>query len=209
METVLQPANLLDAIAARDLHATAAHAGQPAGERTIREVARRYLLLSIAGSHYAVPESSVTELERVPHVTVVPRTPAWMRGVTNVRGDIVSVIDMRSFLGLEAHQAPTARMLVVRLLDEPFATGLLVDAVDRIVTVHAGAITAPASPLEGPLAPFLSGVCEIGERLVAVLDIDRLLRSDDIRQFDEPTDRHAGVAMPPAEDNRGPSCAEP
>ena len=47
-----------------------------------------------------------------------------MRGVTNLRGDIVSVIDMRSFLGLEAASPPTARMLVVRLLDEPFSAGL-------------------------------------------------------------------------------------
>jgi chemotaxis signal transduction protein len=54
--------------------------------------------------------------------------------------------------------------------------------------VNADAITAPAAPLEGPLAPFVSGVCEIGDRLVAVLDIDRFLRSTEIRQFDDPKD---------------------
>jgi purine-binding chemotaxis protein CheW len=188
MEIVPQPANLFDAIAARDLDATVAVNMQPAAERTIREAARRYLLLSIAGSHYAVPESSVTELERVPHITVVPRTPVWMRGVTNVRGDIVSVIDMRALLGLESEQAPGARLLVVRLLDEPFSTGLLVDSVDRIVSVPAGSIAEPASPLDGPLAPFLSGVCEIGGRIVAVLDIDQFLRSSEIRQFEDPKD---------------------
>jgi purine-binding chemotaxis protein CheW len=196
------PVTLLDAIVARD-----AQLGEPATAHAMVDMAPapaaagRFVMLSIAAAHYAVPEAYVTELERVPRITMVPQMPPWLRGVTNVRGDIVSVIDMRSFLGLEAHQAPTARMLVVRLLDEPFATGLIVDSVDRIVTVQAGAITAPASPLEGPLAPFVSGVCEIGERLVAVLDIDRLLRSSDIRQFDEPSDRHAGTPMPPAEDN--------
>jgi purine-binding chemotaxis protein CheW len=200
---------LLDAIVARDAQLGPPATAQSLSDETPAAAAGRFVLLSIADAFYAVPEAHVTELERVPRITMVPQVPSWMRGVTNVRGDIVSVIDMRCLLGLEPHQPPTARMLVVRLLDEPFSTGLIVDAVDRIVTVPEGAIAAPASPLEGPLAPFLTGVCEIAGRLAAVLDIDRLLRSSDIRQFDELTERHAGTATPPAQDTRGPSCAEP
>jgi len=149
--------------------------------------AGRFVLLSVASAHYAVPEAYVTELERVPRVTTVPRVPAWLCGVANLRGDIVSVIDLRMYLGLPPYAPSTARMLVVRLLDEPFTTGLIVDAVDRIVTLQADEVKTPASPLEGPLAPFVSGVCTIGDRLVAVLDVDHLLRSPDIRQFDETT----------------------
>ena len=95
---------------------------------------------------------------------------------------------MHRFLQLDSQPGPGARLLVVRLLDEPFAAGLIVDVVDRIVSVKNDSITEPAAPLEGPLAPYLGGVCEIGERLVAVLDIDRFLRSSDIRQFDDPKD---------------------
>ena len=94
----------------------------------------------------------------MPRVTMVPRVPAWLLGVTNLRGDIVSVIDLRGYLGLAPHTSATARMLVVRLLDEPFTTGLIVDAVDRIVTLQADDVKAPASPFEGALAPFVSGV---------------------------------------------------
>lgn len=201
MDGPAAPPTLLDAVIAADAQLPAPATAPSHADRPARAAASRFVLLSIASTHYAVPEAHVTELERVPRITMVPQVPRWMRGVTNVRGDIVSVIDMRSFLGLEPHQPPTARMLVVRLLDEPFATGLIVDAVDRIVTMQAGAITAPASPLEGPLAPFLRGVGEVGDRLVAVLDIDRLLRSSEIRQFDEPNDLHADVSTPSVEDN--------
>jgi purine-binding chemotaxis protein CheW len=185
-------ASLLEAITARDqqLGSAVAVVSRPA-ETT---PAGRFVLLSIAAGHYAISEASVTELERVPRITVVPHTPPWMRGVTNVRGDIVSVIDMRTFLHLDSKNLPSARLLVVRLLDQPFITGLLVDAVDRIVAVPADAIKAPASPLEGPLAPYISGVCELGDRLVAVLDIERFLQSGEIRQFDDPKeqeDHHA------------------
>ena len=186
--------SLLDAIAERDRHIPAASDTVAADQSPEISAIRRFVLLSIAAGHYAIPEAYVTELERVPRITLVPQTPAWMRGVTNVRGDIVSVIDMHRFLQLDSEPGPAARLLVVRLLDEPFATGLIVDAVDRIVPVHTNSITPPAAPLAGPLAPYVGGVCEIGDRLVAVLDIDRFLRSTEIRQFDDskdPEDHHA------------------
>jgi purine-binding chemotaxis protein CheW len=186
------PITLLDAIAASDEHLGAPIA-PPAAAPDTGAGSRRFVLLTIASTHYAVPEAYVTELERVPAITPVPHVPAWMRGVTNLRGDIISVIDMRTFLALDAPPVLGGRMLVVRLLDEPFATGLLVDAVDRIVTVPVAGITPPAAAVEGPLVGFLSGVCTIGERLVAVLDLDRLLRSPDIRQFDEPTEVEEGA----------------
>lgn len=188
MTPPMPAATLRDAIAATDGMLDLPAVSHAAPSTTApRASAGRFVLLSVASTDYAVPEAFVTELERVPRVTIVPRAPAWLCGVTNLRGDIVSVIDLRAYLGLAPHSPAAGRMLVVRLLDEPFATGLIVDAVDRIVTLQAEDVKAPASPLEGALAPFVTGVCTIVDRLVAVLDVDHLLRSPDIRQFDEPT----------------------
>ncbi len=185
MDALDPAATLLDAIAADDEPLAAAPAAAP--QDPVLH-AQRFVVFTVAGAHYAVPETFVTELERVPRVTMVPRVPVWIRGVANLRGDVLSVIDLRMFLGLEPTSPHSGRMLVVRLLDEEFSTGLLVDAVGQIVRVPADSVRPPASPLEGPLAAYLTGVCVIGERLVAALDLDRLLRSPDIRQFDEPKD---------------------
>jgi purine-binding chemotaxis protein CheW len=105
--------------------------------------------------------------------------------VTNLRGEILSVVDLGIFVGLGPTPPATGRMLVLRLPCEDFSLGLLVDAVDGIVAVDDAAIHAPASTLEGALAPFLKGMAVVGDCLVAVLDLDRLLRSSDIRQFDD------------------------
>jgi len=102
---------------------------------------------------------------------------------------------MRTLLGLDPTSSHSARMLVVRLLTEEFSTGLLVDSVDRIVAVPSEAITPPESSLEGPLAPFLRGMCVIEEQLVAVLDLDQLLRSPDIRQFEELKEEMDGAEL--------------
>ena len=195
-ETLGPAPTLVDAIAAADQRFDVRIAPTAAPARGTAKGAadgERYVLLSIASAHYIVLETFVTELERVPKTTPVPRVPAWVRGVTNLRGDILSVIDMRAFLGLDAAPLQSARMLVVRLLDEDFSAGLLVDSVDRIVAVSPDDIRSPESRLEGPLAAYLTGVCEIGDRLVAVLDLDRLLRSPDFRQFEEPPDIEAAT----------------
>ena len=189
-EPLIASATLVDAVALADGQlggplAVAAATGLR-GSETDAAQGDRYVLLSIASAHYAVLEAFVIELDRVPTITPVPHVPAWVRGVTNLRGDILSVVDMRIFLGLDATLSHGARMLVVRLLSEDFSTGLLVDGVERIVSVPRDRITSPESSLEGTLAMYVTGMCVVDERLVAVLDLDRLLRSSDIRQFDEP-----------------------
>lgn len=185
---------LREAIAAADRALDSESAAVMAAPVAMARASSRFVLFAIASTQYAVPEAYVTELECVPRVTPVPHVPEWLRGVTNLRGDIVSVVDLRVYLGLSGFVAPTARLLVVRLLDEPFTTGLIVDAVDRIVALNPDDIKPPASPLEGPLTPYLTGICSVGGRLVAVLDIDRLLRSPDLRQFEEPRSVEAAAA---------------
>ena len=188
-EPVHKPGSLLEAISALpsldvEEDAPAPAVAAPAPVRTLA----RYVLFTVAGAHYAVPQPHVTELDRVPAFTFVPNVPAWVRGITNRRGDILSVVDTRTLLGIERLATGTGRMLVVRLLDDSCSLGLLVDEVHQIVSVPPGDVRAPGPGLDGPLAPFLAGLVELDHRTVAVLDLDRLLRSPLIRQFDEPND---------------------
>jgi len=184
------PGSLLEAISA--LPSTAIDEPQapaPAAPAPARQAAR-YVLFTVAGAHYAVSQPHVTELDRVPAFTFVPNVPDWVRGITNRRGDILSVVDTRTLLGIERLAAGTGRMLVVRLLDDSCSLGLLVDEVHQIVTVPAEDVRAPGPGLDGPLAPFLVGLVELDQRTVAILDLDRFLRSPLLRQFDEPDTGH-------------------
>jgi purine-binding chemotaxis protein CheW len=128
----------------------------------------------------------------VPNITLVPNVPVWVRGITNRRGDILSVVDTRALLGVERLGAGSGRMLVVRLLDDSCSLGLLVDDVQQIVSRPADDVRAPGPGIDGPLAPFMTGLFEHEQRTVAVLNLDHLLRSPLVRQFDEPVDAAHG-----------------
>jgi purine-binding chemotaxis protein CheW len=180
------PRTLADAVASLDARAFAAPVRMIADRPAVEQrPGTRFVRFTVGATAYAIGEEFVTELDRVPRITPVPQTPEWLRGVTNRRGEILSVVDLRTYLGHGHTAAATGRMLVLRLPFEDFSLGLLVDAVDGIVSVEEDAIHPPASTLEGALAPFLAGMAVVSDQLIAVLDLDRLLRSSDIRQFDD------------------------
>lgn len=153
-----------------------------AGEEPAAEETRRHLLFSLAGTRCAVPLEHLMELGGLPRITTVPNLPGWVHGVTNLRGDVLSVLDLAAFFDMEPPAGrKVTRLLVVRDLGEEVAAGLLADEVHGIVDLPVGAMRPPAAPIEDRLAPFLTGVAEHGERLVSVLDLEKLFAAPEFR----------------------------
>jgi chemotaxis signal transduction protein len=116
----------------------------------------------------------------------VPNVPEWILGVANVRGDIVSMVDLAAFFGLNqlSDSARDGRVLVVRSLSQELTTGLLVEKVKGLRFISSDRITVPAATFENRLSPFLSGVSELDGRLLVFLDLDRMLLSAEMRQVE-------------------------
>jgi purine-binding chemotaxis protein CheW len=145
----------------------------------------RYLLFTLAGTRYAVSVPHVLEIDRIPPITPVPNVPTWVRGVINLRGDILSVIDFRTFLGIEeARQEEGSRMLMIKTARDEITTSLIVDQVKGFVRLPKTSLQTPTTPLKDKAAPYISAVCEHDEQALAVFDLERFLLSPEIRQFE-------------------------
>jgi purine-binding chemotaxis protein CheW len=143
----------------------------------------QYLGFHIAGEEYAIGILRVREILEYDTVTRVPTTPPSIRGVINLRGSVVPVVDLAVKLGL-AESVVTKRSCVVVveivLEGERTVMGLLADAVSQVIDL-------PASEIEPP-PPFgtrirvecLLGMGRAGKKFVLLLDIDRILSSDDV-----------------------------
>jgi purine-binding chemotaxis protein CheW len=172
-----------DAVCQVDDQGAASPAHLEAGGRA--DQVGRYVLFTLAGSRYAVSVPHVLEISRVPPVTPVPNVPTWVRGIVNVRGDILSVIDVRTFLGCEeAHQGEENRMLVVKTMGDEIMTSLMVDQVMGIVPLSTTHLDASPVPTPGNATPYLNGVYEYGNQVVAVFDLERFLLSPEVRRFE-------------------------
>jgi purine-binding chemotaxis protein CheW len=157
----------------------------PVGPLDGQRQAERYVLFTLAGSCYAVPVPSILEIGRIPRITPVPNVPAWVRGVINLRGEILSVIDFRLFLGLEeAHHGEHSRMLVVKTTRDDIMTSLIVDQVMGIAPLAKARMETPAAPPGNKAVPYLNGAYEYADQVCAVFDLERLLLSPEVRQFE-------------------------
>ncbi len=131
------------------------------------------------GEEYGVQIRQVQEIVRVEGITRVPNSPSYMEGVINLRGKVLPVLNLRKRLKLpESDIGREARIVVTEVGNK--VIGLLVDAVSQVIKVPAAAVEgAPEEVLEVD-TDYITGVGKIGERLIIMLDLQRLLKRENI-----------------------------
>ena len=127
---------------------------------------------------FGVDARQVQEVARVGELTPVHHAPACIVGIRNLRGHIVTVMDLRERLNLgKVKPSPENRILIVDGQGEPI--GLLVDSVADTVTPDSAELLPPPPNLHGVQSRRLLGVCRTGDRLVAVLKLDSLVQPEE------------------------------
>lgn len=139
---------------------------------------------------FGVPISKVREIVRVPEITPVPDMPDFLKGVINLRGRIVAVVDMSKRLGTSGAGArKTNRVLILELGGS--LTGLIVDSVSEIVKIEEDAIEPPPEMISSIGAEYVTGVGKLRDRLFVLLEIEKLMRPEEmlrIRSADKTAD---------------------
>jgi purine-binding chemotaxis protein CheW len=144
----------------------------------------QYLTFFLAGEEYAISILQVTDIIECGAVTRVPGTPPWIRGVHNLRGTVVPVIDLAIKFGLPATEVTRRTCVVIvelRVDDEAVIMGVMADSVHQVADFTTEQIQ-PA-PSFGPRirAGYLLGMASTSDsRFVQLLDIDRIFSSDEI-----------------------------
>lgn len=145
----------------------------------------KHVLFVLNETRYAVPMENVLELQRLPRITPLPSVPAWLRGVTNLRGEVLSIVDLRSLLGLPAADTQVSqRLVVVRSMLEEIATGWIVDQVIGMRRLATEDLQPSSTLTTGASSRFVSGLVEYDGHPIAVLDVNRILSSPEMRQFE-------------------------
>jgi purine-binding chemotaxis protein CheW len=154
---------------------------------------------------YGVPITSLHEIVRVPEITAVPDAPDYVEGVINLRGKIVSVIDLRKRLG-EAVIAPSKRNRILVVEHRGRLCGLIVDSASDVLKIPAEDIDpSPTEFVDGGLN-CVTGLGKYQGRLIVLLDIAKVLEYGGTRQQREPA---AGTGQTtPAENVRGAAASK-
>jgi purine-binding chemotaxis protein CheW len=134
---------------------------------------RQFVSFVVGDQHYCIDIMAVREIKAWTGTTALPNSPAHIRGVINLRGVIVPVIDLRKRFGQDFTEPTPAHVIVIVAIGDT-QSGLLVDGVSDIVTVHRKDI-APIPNMEGEdQNPFFQGLITGQEKLMAVIALDQL-----------------------------------
>jgi purine-binding chemotaxis protein CheW len=135
------------------------------------------LLFSLGEEWYCVNIDDVREIYNEYRVAAIPCVPGFIQGVINIRGEIVSVTDLRVMLSLggSARPASDEQPPVIVVADQRTCTALLVDTIGDIVEVPADSIEPPLSLSDKSQAEFVSGQLYVGGNLVALVNLSKVL----------------------------------
>lgn len=145
--------------------------------------AGKYLTFQLGKEVYGIEILKVQEIIGMMPVTRMPRTPEFVRGVINLRGKVIPVIELRLKFGLETREDTDRTCIVVVQVAGNAGTvtmGLLVDEVSEVLNVLQEQIEAPPSFGAGVDIDFILGMGKVGQKVVMLLDADKVLSGEEL-----------------------------
>jgi purine-binding chemotaxis protein CheW len=133
---------------------------------------------------FGVPIRLVHEIVRVPEITAVPESPGFVEGVINLRGKIISVVDLRKRFG-ERTISPNKKNRILVTEVEGKMVGLIVDAASEVIKIPETEVDLPPSVFEEGELNYVTGVGKLNGRLVIMIDLSKILQKGELRRLEE------------------------
>jgi len=138
---------------------------------------------SIGEEEFGVDILKVQEIIRTMEITKVPRAPDFVEGVINLRGKVIPIIDLRRRFGLDSREHDKHTRIIVIEINN-MIVGFVVDSVSEVLRIPANTVEPPPPVVAGLESEYISGVGKLEDRLLILLDLDRLLSSEERNMLD-------------------------
>ena len=137
---------------------------------------------SIGSEELGVDILKVIEIIRTMEITKVPKAPAFVEGVINLRGLVIPIIDLRRRFGL-AEKAGDSDTRIIVIEINGMSVGFVVDSVSEVLRIPANTVEPAPPVVAGVDSDYISGVGKLEDRLLILLDLDKLLSADDLESL--------------------------
>ncbi len=151
-------------------------------------IAGKYLTVVLENEAYGIAVLKVREIMRLQKITPVPQMPAYVKGVINLRGRVIPVVDLRVKFGLKAEFAERTCIVVVQVklpTEQVVQMGLIVDSVEEVVTLTAAEIEPTPDFGTKVNTDYLLGMAKVKGQVKTLLDIDRVVAPETVKAIVE------------------------
>lgn len=172
----------------------------------LKKIDFKMVSFTLAGKDYGIDILKVKEIRKAGNFTHVPNTPVFVRGVDNLRGDIIPIIDLRVMFNLPAERKDDGALEnIIILRMEDLIIGVIVDTIEKVVGINSETIQPP-HPIFGDInVKYISGVVENDSRLYIILDVERIFGQKEEEPAPQPLTAPAPLAASEPEE----AVAEP
>jgi len=156
----------------------------------------------VGDEEYGLDILAVKEVIRIREITRLPKAPGFVKGIINLRGDVIPIIDLRDRFGLE-HREYTDMTRVIVVDVEGKLVGMVVDAASQVVRISPEQIDPPPPIVGGLSVEYIKGVGKLEDRMVILLNIERILTVEEKIELEE-MEKSIGE-MEPVQQEAGPT----
>ncbi len=153
------------------------------GQGALTALAGKYLTFKLDVEEFGLEILKVQEIIKMMEITRVPRTPPFVRGVLNLRGKVIPVVDLRLKFDMESKESTEKTCIIVvtvQRANKAVVMGIIVDEVSEVLDV-AGESIEPAPEFGGVVdTSFILGMGKVGDRVVTLMDVDKVLSGEEV-----------------------------
>lgn len=148
-------------------------------EKEVATAEIKVIVFQLQEEEYGVPVRQVRSIEKVQHITRVPRTVDFVKGVINLRGLVTPIVDLRKRFGItDTAYTDSTRIIIVVLGD--MEVGLIVDAANDVIDIPMNSIEPPPEVVGMVEVEYINGVAKLDKRLLILLNLDKVLNPDEL-----------------------------
>lgn len=136
---------------------------------------KQFIVFSLGNEKYGIDSLKITTIDRMKTITRVPKTPNYIKGVINLRGDIIPVMDLRAKFNLPpAEETEETRIIILKL--EEISVGVVVDQVLQTIQLTSDSIENASSLISSSGSDYILGIGKVDGEIVTLLNFDKLVK---------------------------------
>jgi len=144
----------------------------------------KVIVFRISTEEYGLDVSQVKSIERLQHITIVPNTTEFIRGIINLRGSVIPIIDLRARFGI-TNKENTESMRIIVVAIENIELGLIVDSANDVIDIPIDAIETPPTIISKNKLSYIDSIAKINERLLLILNPNNILNINEFKIIEQ------------------------
>lgn len=151
---------------------------QPIENKVDVENSINLVTFKLGNNEYAIDIMQAREIIKMEKITLIPNAPDYVEGVINLRGNIIPIVDLKKRFNLEENDGEKNTGIIIVKIDD-VDMGIIIDAISKVVSIATSNIQPPPPMLSGIGQKYIKGVAKLEDKLLVVLDLEKLIVGDD------------------------------